>query len=109
MELSWLLDFLELSDLGVFSRAAERRHLSQPAFSRRIRALEEWVGVPLFERDSRHVRLTPAGERFRPVAEETVRRLSQARDEAREADGAVGTTLRFACTHALSLTFFRIG
>lgn len=106
MELSWLEDFLVLADCGSFSRAAERRHLTQPAFSRRIRALEAWAGGALFDRDTRQVRLTIAGERFRPVAEETVRRLSQAREEVREVEGSVTATLRFACTHALSLTFF---
>lgn len=106
MELSWLEDFLALVECGSFSRAAERRHLTQPAFSRRVRALEDWAGGALFDRDPGRVRLTLAGERFRPVAEETVRRLSQAREEVREVNGAVSATLRFACTHALSLTFF---
>jgi DNA-binding transcriptional LysR family regulator len=106
MELSWLEDFLALAESGSFSRAAERRNLTQPAFSRRIRALEAWTGAALFDRDTRQIRLTLAGERFRPVAEETVRRLMQVREEAREVDSAVSATLRFACTHALSLTFF---
>lgn len=106
MELSWLEDFLALAESGSFSRAAERRNLTQPAFSRRIRALESWTGASLFDRDTRQIRLTLAGERFRPVAEETVRRLMQVREEAREVDSAVSATLRFACTHVLSLTFF---
>ena len=49
MEFIWLEDFLALVDSGNFSRAAELRHVTQPAFSRRIRALEDWVGVDLFE------------------------------------------------------------
>lgn len=106
MELSWLEDFIALAESGSFSRAAERRNLTQPAFSRRIRSLENWTGAALFDRDARQIRLTLAGERFRPVAEETVRRLMQVREEAREVDSAVSATLRFACTHALSLTFF---
>ncbi len=44
MELKWLEDFLSLADSGSFSRSAEQRHVSQPAFSRRIRALEAWPG-----------------------------------------------------------------
>jgi DNA-binding transcriptional LysR family regulator len=51
MNLIWLEDFLALAATGNFSRAAEDRHSSQPAFSRRIRALEEWVGVDLFDRN----------------------------------------------------------
>jgi DNA-binding transcriptional LysR family regulator len=106
MELSWLEDFLALVDCRNFSRAAELRHMTQPAFSRRIRALETWVGVALFDRTSHPVPLTEAGQRFRPVADEMLRRLFQARESAREADRLAATTLRFAATHALSLTFF---
>ncbi|MET1083646.1 MAG: LysR family transcriptional regulator [Burkholderiales bacterium] len=75
MELAWLEDFLALVDCGNFSRAAERRHVTQPAFSRRVRALEAWVGAALFDRRTHAVALTRAGERFRPVAEEALRRL----------------------------------
>jgi len=106
MELNWLEDFLALAECGNFSRAAEGRHLTQPAFSRRIRALEDWVGTPLFDRATQPVGLTEAGRRFRPFADETVRRLLQGRDEARLAGNAAASALRFAATHALSLTFF---
>jgi Bacterial regulatory helix-turn-helix protein, lysR family len=44
MNLSWLDDFLTLAAIGNFSRAADERHMTQPAFSRRIMALEEWRG-----------------------------------------------------------------
>ena len=106
MEFAWLEDFLALVDCGNFSRAAELRHVTQPAFSRRIRALEDWVGADLFERDSHPVTLTEAGHRFRPVAEELLRRLLQGRDEARQADQTAAAKLRFAVTHALLLKFF---
>jgi len=106
MDSAWLEDFLALVDGGHFSRAAEQRGITQPAFSRRIRALEEWVGSPLFDRDGQPVTLTPAGLRFRPVAEETLRRLYQGREAAREAGRHAAETLRFAATQALSLTFF---
>lgn len=106
MELSWLDDFLALVDSGNFSRAADARNLTQPAFSRRIRALEDWVGTPLFDRAGQPVALTEAGRRFRPFADETARRLLQGREEARLAAQTEAATLRFAATHALSLTFF---
>ena len=51
MDLDWVRDFLALAEHRTFSRAAEARNVTQPAFSRRIRALEEWVGTPLFLRD----------------------------------------------------------
>ncbi|HXO95917.1 MAG TPA: LysR family transcriptional regulator, partial [Chthoniobacterales bacterium] len=81
LEFIWLEDFLALMDCGNFSRAAELRHVTQPAFSRRIRALEHWVGVDLFERDTHPVTLTEAGHRFRLVAEEILRRLREGREE----------------------------
>lgn len=106
MDIEWLDDFLVLIDHGNFSRAAEKRAVSQPSFSRRIRALEEWVGATLIDRSTHTVRLTAAGERFRLTSEETLRRLHLGRDEARMAARTASETLRFAATHVLSLTFF---
>lgn len=106
METAWLEDFLAMIETGGFSRAAERRGVSQPSLSRRIRSLETWVGASLFDRNTHTVKLTSAGERFRPVAEDTLRQLQLGREEARAAGQATTETLRFAATHVLSLTFF---
>ena len=106
MELTWLEDFLALSEIENFSRAAEARHVSQPAFSRRIRALEDWTGALLFDRSTHRVRLTEAGRQFQPLAVEALRSIHQARDAAREAGRSEGAALRFAATHALSFSFF---
>lgn len=106
MDSSLLEDFLTLIDCGNFSRAAEKRSVSQPSFSRRIRTLEEWVGATLIDRSTHTVRLTAAGDRFRTTAEETLRRLQLGREEARAVAKASSETLRFASTHVLSLTFF---
>lgn len=106
METNWLEDFLKLAEEGNFSRAAEMRNSSQPAFSRRIRGLEDWIGTALIDRDTHRIALTEAGQAFRPVAEEVLRRLAQGRDQARRIGTAEAGTLRFAATHALSTTFF---
>lgn len=106
MELKWLEDFLSLVDTRHFSRSAEQRHSTQPAFSRRIRALEEWIGAPLFDRSAQPIALTEAGEQFRPVAEEVVRRLYQGREEVRLGLTAAASAIKFIATHSLSLTFF---
>lgn len=106
MELDWLDDFLALSELRNFSRAAERRHLSQPAFSRRIRLLETWVGASLVNRDTHRVVLTPAGEQWKMTAEEALRRLNLGRAHAQEIAEGASASIRFASTHALSMTFF---
>src|SRR5271156_1881959 len=98
MEASWLEDFLELARAGNFSRAAELRHLTQPAFSRRIRALEDWAGVSLFDRSAQPITLTEAGRRFHPLADTLLHDISHAREEARRAGAAGAATLRFAAT-----------
>src|SRR3546814_7081942 len=52
MELKWLEDFVSLANTGNFSRSAEERNVTQPAFSRRIKALELWLGAPLVDRST---------------------------------------------------------
>jgi DNA-binding transcriptional LysR family regulator len=106
MDLIWLEDFLAICEGGGFSRAAGRRHVTQPALSRRIRALEDWLGTPLFERSTHTVVLTPAGETFRPVVEDVLRRVNVGREEALEVARLKAETVQFAATHALSQTFF---
>ncbi len=64
MQLNWLEDFMSLAQTRNFSRAAELRHVTHPAFGRRIRALESWAGTPLLVRGKSPVTLTPAGELF---------------------------------------------
>lgn len=105
MELAWLEDFLALASSLNFSRAAEARHITQPAFSRRIKALEAWLGADLFVRSRHGVALTPAGVRCRDQADTLVRAIQQLRREALDAAGH-GSSLTIAATHALSFTFF---
>lgn len=105
MNLSWLEDFQALAASGNFSRAASERAMTQPAFSRRIRALESWLGVALFDRATHPATLTEAGEWFRGEAEAILARVARVPDEARAVAAASSATLRFAATHALSLTF----
>lgn len=105
MNLSWLDDFLALASTGNFSRAADERHMTQPAFGRRIRALEEWLGVVLFDRSTHPVALTETGVWFRTVAQEILARVARVPDEARAVADASSATLRIASTHALSFSF----
>ncbi len=78
MELKWLEDFLSLAQTRSFSRSAEERHVTQPAFSRRIRALEIWLGSDLLDRSVYPVALTPEGKEFLETAEEVVTALNGA-------------------------------
>lgn len=106
MELSWLEDFLALAEHGNFSRAAAARSVTQPAFSRRIQALEAWIGTKLVLRSPQGVALNAAGEHLREPAAALLRDLQQARRGALRAAGLEGAALCIAATHALSFTFF---
>jgi DNA-binding transcriptional LysR family regulator len=105
LNLLWLEDFRALAATGNFSRAAQDRHMTQPAFSRRVRALEEWLGADLFDRRTQPAKLTEAGEWFRAVADELLARVARIPGEARIVAEAGSQTLRIASTHALSFTF----
>lgn len=72
MELKWLKDFLTLSKTGNFRIAAQLQSVSQPAFSRRIQALEAWIEAPLIDRSCQPSQLTEAGHLFLPLAQKIV-------------------------------------
>ena len=83
--------FLAVADTLHFGRAAERLHMTQPPLSRQIAGLEKALGVRLLERDSRHVRLTAAGERFAHEARGVLVGLDQACRSAQQvAAGELG-------------------
>jgi DNA-binding transcriptional LysR family regulator len=78
MELRHIRSFLSLAKTLNFSRTAEIVHLSQPALSLQIRALETEIGVKLFERDRRKTALTAAGVAFQREAMAGFAQLEQA-------------------------------
>src|SRR6266446_2246325 len=91
MELRQIRSFLSVAETLHFGRTAELIHLSQPALSLQIRALEEEVGVRLLERNRRKTTLTAAGVAFRDDAAAAVSQLDQAIRRARlAADGKLG-------------------
>jgi len=67
-QLSWLETFLAIAETGSLTRAGARVARSQSAVSLQLHRLEETLGARLFDRDTRHVRLTPSGERLVPLA-----------------------------------------
>jgi len=106
MELKWLEDFLSLARTRSFSRAAEERHVTQSAFSRRIQALELWLGVSLIDRSSYPTTLTAEGRLFLETAEETVRMLHASRVSLQANMRPNTQMVSIAALHTLSLRFF---
>ena len=91
MELRQIRSFLSIAETLHFGRTAELIHLSQPALSLQIKALEEEVGVRLFERNRRKTTLTAAGLAFRDDAAAALSQLEQAKRSARlAANGKLG-------------------
>ena len=79
MELNQVSYFINLAETLNFTRAAEERNITQSAFSRRIRSLENWIGVPLIDRANYPVQLSPAGRQFLPIAQQALANLTDAR------------------------------
>ncbi|ONX74642.1 LysR family transcriptional regulator, partial [Burkholderia cenocepacia] len=105
-ELKWLEDFVSLAETRSFSRSAELRHVSQPAFSRRIQALEAWLATELIDRSVYPTRLTQAGQIFYEQALTMLSQAHEARTLLRGHVGAPVPTIEFAVPHTLSLTYF---
>ncbi len=105
MDIKWLQDFVCLGRTLSFSRAAEERNITQPAFSRRIKSLENWLGVPLIVRSTFPLRLTDAGHLFLPVAQETINKLSDTRQEIRGTYYGRSAFQRIAVLHTISLNY----
>ncbi|MRW92806.1 LysR family transcriptional regulator [Duganella sp. FT80W] len=105
METKWLEDFISLVETNNFSRSAALRHVTQPAFSRRIQSLENWLGTDLVDRTSYPTRLTPAGIVFYEQALEMLSKINGAREMLRSKRAAAQTSIDLAVPHTLSLTF----
>lgn len=94
MELRHLVSFLAIAEELHFGRAAARLHLAQPSLSQHLQRLERSVGVALVARNSHEVRLTPAGETFRELAQDIVARAQRAGQAARAAAAGRAGTVR---------------
>ena len=106
METKWLEDFISLAETRSFSRSAQLRHVTQPAFSRRIQSLEAWAGTDLVDRSSYPTRLTPAGQTLYDQALEMLQSLQSTRAMLRGHTSAAQDVIEFAVPHTLAFTFF---
>lgn len=103
METKWLEDYLALVKHGSFTKAADARHITQPAFSRRIRALENWLGTDLVDRNAYPAKLTSAGE---SLIEDVQHLLEHSRGLQRKASDQMKLTgsITVATQHSLSVS-----
>jgi LysR family transcriptional regulator, hypochlorite-specific transcription factor HypT len=106
MDTKWLEDFVSLAETRSFSRSAQLRHVTQPAFSRRIQSLEAWAGTDLVDRSAYPTRLTAAGETLHAQALEMLQALQSTRAMLRGHAKVGEDVIEFAVPHSLALTFF---
>src|SRR3981081_2137474 len=86
MELRSLADSTRIAELGSITRAAAHLRLAQPALTRHVQRLEEELGVALFTRANRGVRLTEAGQKLLESPQRRLRDVERPGDETRAQD-----------------------
>lgn len=106
LESKWLEDFSALAATRSFSQAAERRFVTQPAFSRRIRSLEAALGLTLVNRSRTPIELTAAGQLFLVTARTVVEQLGEVVRHLHHLEGGQGEVIQVAAAHSLALGFF---
>src|ERR1700722_6459241 len=105
MELSWIDDFLALQQARNFTRAAELRHTTQPAFSRRMQRLEQWLGAKPFDPGANPVSLPQAGGEFENRAVPLREDILDPRRAARTATSHFAQALRIYTTNTIAIGF----
>lgn len=104
MELYQLKGFAAVAELGQLTRAAERLHISQPALSAQIKALEDELGIALFDRSAAGMALTAAGRHLLPEAERTLAAAQALRSEALALRGEIAGRVRLGSVGDPELT-----
>lgn len=102
MQIKWLEDLVALAEAGTLAGAARQRHVTHPAFGRRIRALEHWAGAPLIDRSGPVLRLTARGQAMLEAARESLAALEGAR--GRSSADSDAQPLRIATGRTLART-----
>lgn len=106
LETKWLEDFVALAATRSFSQAAAKRFVTQPAFSRRIKALEQMLGLTLVNRACTPVELTESGQLFLITARSLVEQLGDVVRHLHNLEGKQGEVLQIVAAHSLTLGFF---
>lgn len=104
MNLDWIDDILAVIDTGSLAHAAERRFLTQSAFARRIRVIEEKLGTTLFDRSRKPVTVLPGVMALEFDLRELSARLRRLRLDLASSAQTSGGALTLACQHALTMS-----
>lgn len=104
MDLKQISSFVWVAELGSFRSAAEKLHTTQPTISQRIAALETALGVRLFDRSPRGIRLSEKGQELLPLAQRMLNTSSDLLRAAHERNAVQGT-LRLGCAETLVHTW----
>lgn len=102
MRLEWLEDLLAVAETGSFQHAADRRRLTQSAFSRRIQHIEDQIGVELFDRSRKPVQLHPAMAQQRDQMAKLAHDLRQLLLDLRRGERIALNRITIASQHALT-------
>ena len=102
MTLLQLQYFKTLARVLHYTHAAAELHIAQPSLSYSIKELEKELGVKLFEKDSRHVRLTGYGEQFLPYAEQALAMIDEGVGVLRQMAGSAQQIVRLGYFHSIS-------
>ena len=105
MNMLWFDDVLTLLEERNMSRAAARRHITQPAFSRRIRSFEEWLGIEVLDRKSNRIEISPALAENEAEIRSMITRLNDLRTKIAQHNPAV-SVVTIAATHAAVVSAF---
>ncbi len=102
VELKWLEDLLVLLEERSISRAAVRRHVTQPAYSRRIRQLEQWLGVELVDRSTKPIKIRDSALALEDGVRELVNGFYAMRNRVHE----TAERVTFVAQHTLAISRF---
>lgn len=103
MQIEYLKTFAAAADLKSFTRAAEVCSLSQPAVSQQMKELESYFGHALFDRSSRNLSLTAAGERLRAHVAKILAQMKTAREELEEIKGLPSGNLAVGASNTIGM------
>jgi len=104
MRLEWIDDILAVIDTGSFSLAAQKRYLTQSAFTRRVRMIEETLGTALFDRTTRPVQPLPHVREQEAEMRKVALRLYGLKNKLADPSVATANRVSFACQHTIATT-----